>query len=161
MSAAAYFPIHGSLEERVIEWLRKNPDEELQRSDVASKFNVAQTSVAAGLANAVARGELEWVKPAPQLAGVYRLAGGWVKVPVPPPAPALVMAPAAIKASAKVFGKRLGDEALDISVQVTETRHLTVAFVLPPEADAHLVAAAMLTAAAHSMERVQVVAPKP
>lgn len=154
MSAApVYMPTHGSLEERVVEWLRKNPDEELQRSDVASKFQVAQTAVAPALAWAVARGELAWMKPDDGVAGVYRLGTG-TTIEVPPLRPAAASAPAlGTKPQASV------SSPTDISVQVSRDGHLCVSFLLPRHAEPRLVAAAMLTAAARAIERVEVAQP--
>lgn len=71
MNAPVYLPRHGSLAERVIEWFRKNPEEELSRPDIALKFELSQSSVQACLQTAVDNGELIWVKRSGQ-GGVYR-----------------------------------------------------------------------------------------
>jgi hypothetical protein len=49
----AYEPTSGSLADRVIEYFKENPEEELTRDDIAAKFDADQRFVAAQLAKAV------------------------------------------------------------------------------------------------------------
>jgi len=49
-----YTPLPGSLADRVVAWFRINPEEELLRSDIASKFNCHSNTVEASLATAMA-----------------------------------------------------------------------------------------------------------
>lgn len=67
-----YRPRVGSVPFRVIRWLTDNPDEELTRADVASKFELALKSVQNTLADAVKLGALLYVQNE-DLEWVYRL----------------------------------------------------------------------------------------
>lgn len=48
-----YTPLPGSLADRVIAWFRINPEEELMRSDIASKFDCQSNTIEASLATAM------------------------------------------------------------------------------------------------------------
>lgn len=138
MNAPVYLPRHGSLAERVIEWFRKNPEEELSRPDIALKFELSQSSVQACLQTAVDNGELIWVKRSGQ-GGVYRCSQ-IAAAPGPAEARQSMEALAPAKPSPE-----------DLYATVSAERRVHVAFTLPPEADANLVLAAMLIAAAQSL----------
>jgi len=62
----------GSLPARLINWLNDNPGEELTRRDVAQKFDIAPSSVQAGLEAAVTGGALVFERNG-ELDYVYRL----------------------------------------------------------------------------------------
>lgn len=142
-----YIPRHGTLADRVLEWFRKNPDEELSRADVAMKFEVPQVSVQACLQAAVVGGELIWTKCAGQ-SGVYTYAGGRSAPSATEVQQAISSPPAATPAPASTWRSSMHTD--DIYATVNADRRVHIAFTLPPEADPQLVMAAMLIAAAES-----------
>lgn len=144
MNAPHYLPRHGSLAERVIEWFRKNPDEELSRADVAMKFEVSQSSVQACLQTAVDNGELIWVKRSGN-GSVYRSAA---RQAAPGPAEAAQAINALpVPSTTQALQKPPGD----LYATVSADRRVHIAFTLPPAADPNLVMAAMLIAAAQTL----------
>lgn len=58
-----YAPWPGSLAAKVVAFFEANPDEELTREDMAAKFDVAATSVAAALRRALAARLIERCYP--------------------------------------------------------------------------------------------------
>jgi len=140
MATPEYTPTHGTLEERVLGWLRAHPGEALTRQDIASRFNVRLTEIPSGLQAAMARGELSYFEAHANGAG-YRLAQGPMS-----------------SAISKVFDDVRNPT--DISVEVRRDGHLAVSFLLPHHADAKVVAARMLTAAAEALALVKVATPK-
>lgn len=55
---ATYTARKGTLPAKMIEYFKRNPDEELTRSDIAAKFNVASSAIDAGLAVAIDAGAI-------------------------------------------------------------------------------------------------------
>lgn len=124
-----YIPTHGTLADRVMEWFRANPDEELTREDVALKFEVPQSRVPVELALSVQQGRLQWMSGHPH--GFYRLGGEvttTAAVGAPPPATAVA--------------------ASDLMFSISCDRCIEVSFYVPGLIDPRKVLAAMLEAAA-------------
>lgn len=69
-----YIPRTGSLSDRVLDYFRQQPQEELTSADIAAKFEVSRGSVMASLQTAVANGALEYTRNT-ELEFVYRLPG--------------------------------------------------------------------------------------
>ncbi len=123
-----YIPTHGTLADRVVEWFRANPDEELERADVARKFNVPPSRITPELAMAVMHGHLRWLRDRPGThQGAYRLGDGRPE-PAPPPAPAVAVS--------------------DLMYSVSPDRCIAVSFYVPGLIDPRKVLAAMLETAA-------------
>lgn len=93
MNASTYIPRTGSLADRVLGYLRANPDEELTTRDISVKFDVPQSSIKPCLATAENHGELDYTRNE-DLEYVYRL-------PRQPKAPKSSAPPPAEPASAK------------------------------------------------------------
>lgn len=74
-------PKPGSVAHRVLEFLARNPDEELYVSDIAQKFDVERTSVQAGLVGAEQAGAVVVTKDETGKR-VYRL-GSYASQPAP------------------------------------------------------------------------------
>lgn len=134
-TAPAYIPTHGSLAERVTEWFRANPDEELNRLDIATKFGVLQSAVSKDLQWACLEGSIEYVPSRAKGQGVFRLTR-----------PA-VTAPATTTTEEPALQLATPDLVFSISPQ----RQLQVSFFVPGRADPQMVLAAMLTAAAQAI----------
>lgn len=123
-----YVPTHGALADRVIEWFHANPDEELERADVARKFDVPLSRIAPELAMAVMQGHLRWLCNRPGMhQGCYRLGDGHPE-PAPPPAPAIA--------------------TCDLMFSISPDRCIAVSFFVPGLIDPRRVLAAMLETAA-------------
>lgn len=123
-----YIPTHGTLADRVVEWFKANPDEELERADVARKFDVPLSRIAPELAMAVMQGHLRWSRNRPgTYHGTYRLGDGNPE-PAPPPAPAIA--------------------SNDLMFSISPDRTIAVSFFVPGLIDPRRVLAAMLETAA-------------
>lgn len=87
MTSTTYIPRTGSLADRVLGYLRANPDEELTTRDISVKFDVPQSSIKPCLATAENHGELDYTRNE-ELEYVYRLPKQpkAPKTPAPPPA---------------------------------------------------------------------------
>lgn len=72
MTSTTYIPRTGSLADRVLGYLRANPDEELTTRDISVKFDVPQSSIKPCLATAENHGELDYTRNE-DLEYVYRL----------------------------------------------------------------------------------------
>lgn len=143
-----YIPRHGTLADRVLEWFRKNPEEELSRADVSMKFEVPQSSVQACLQAAVDAGELVWTKLNGH-SGVYTYGGRQGAPTTTEVLPVIKAKPSAEPAPASAW--RTSAATDDLYATVNADRRIHIAFTLPPDADANLVMAAMLIAAATSL----------
>lgn len=77
MTTPTYIPRTGSLSDRVLDYFRQQPQEELTSADIAAKFEVSRGSVMASLQTAVANGALEYTRNT-ELEFVYRLPGGQI-----------------------------------------------------------------------------------
>lgn len=93
MTSTTYIPRTGSLADRVLGYLRANPDEELTTRDISVKFDVPQSSIKPCLATAENHGELDYTRNE-DLEYVYRL-------PKQPKAPKSSAPPPAEPARAK------------------------------------------------------------
>lgn len=60
MSQPPYTPLPGSVAYRVLDWFKKNPQEELTVADVAKKFDVSRGGVSSSLKSAVDKGVLQY-----------------------------------------------------------------------------------------------------
>lgn len=103
MSAATYSPKPDSLAEKVMEFFRRNPTEELTRRDMADKFGCAQTSIDNCLVTAVTHGYIAttnndemvrvWVA-GPALKGTHDVpVFARQKAPVKPSTPTVTLPP--------------------------------------------------------------------
>lgn len=70
-----YVPMEGTLGQKVLDFFKENPEEELTRADIADKFDVQAAKVASSLVHAVTRGPLERVRNH-QGEDVWRLRNG-------------------------------------------------------------------------------------
>lgn len=123
-----YIPTHGTLADRVVEWFKANPDEELERADVARKFDVPLSRISSELAMSVMQGHLRWLRDRPGTQqGAYRLGDGNAE-PAPPPAPAFA--------------------SNDLMFSISPDRTIAVSFFVPGLIDPRRVLAAMLETAA-------------
>lgn len=138
-TAPAYIPTHGTLADRVTAWFRANPDEELNRSDIATKFGVLQSAVSKELQWACLEGSIEYVPARTKGQGVFRLTRPAVIAPAATPTATPTEEPAPQLATP------------DLVFSISPQRQLQVSFFVPEQADPQLVLAAMLTAAAHSI----------
>jgi hypothetical protein len=86
-----YIPRMGSLAERVLDYFRQSPDEELTQGDIAAKFEVSRGSVTACMETALNKGAVTYVQNE-DLIWVYRPGKGTAapkpnstKADAPPP----------------------------------------------------------------------------
>lgn len=144
MTPPTYIPRHGSLAERLLEFFRRNPDEELSRADIALKFDVLVTSVHTGLATALDHGQLQWIKRGNS--GVYRLPPEEAK-----PAPDTAAQAPQQQPSATAQHPPAARPASDLSIEISPDGRVNVSFLIPEQANPRDVLANMLKAAAQSI----------
>lgn len=124
-----YIPTHGTLADRVVEWMSAHHGYTLTREDIALKFDVPRSRVPVELARAVMDGRLAFLSGHPH--GFYVLGSEQsadAEDASPPPAPAIA--------------------AGDLVFSISPDRCIAVSFTAPGSVDPRMVLAAMLTAAA-------------
>ena len=122
-----YIPTHGTLADRVVEWLSTHQGCALSRDDIALKFDVPRSRVMHELQVAVID---RWLRFDGH-SRLYELGSDTPTSTSTPPAPAVA--------------------AGDLVFSISPDRCIAVSFIAPGSVDARKVLAAMLTAAATSI----------